>query len=395
MLPALSIRTRLVGLSVGLLVVMATTNLLLTRALDQASGAAIQSDRLVALMGTSDDVRASFADLRYWLTDLSVSLLTQSERNADAARTKLTERLKLLAERRPAEAAAIASAADRFYTEARRAADAYTDDQRVIGNALTAQARTDGLQVDDVLARLDADLAHEAFRASDEVRASAERASRVSQGVVASAVLVGAVLTALVLRSILSPLGKLVAAIEAARRGDMTVDLPSATRDEIGAMTRALLLLRQAQGERGRLAEEAERQRRRVVDAIESLQDGCALYDADDRMVLCNHPFIRYVGDPERTIPGATFLSLVHTMIERGTINLEGRPAESWVAERVARRAQMRQTGRKTTAIYRFGDTWAQVDEQPTQEGGTIVLYTDISELKQREADLERARVEA
>jgi adenylate cyclase len=138
MLPALSIRTRLVGLSVVLLMVMATTNLLLTRALDKASGAAIQSDRLVALMGTSDDVRASFADLRYWLTDLSVSLLTQSERNADAARAKLTERLKLLAERKPAEAAAIAGAADRFYAAAHRAADAYTDDQRVIGNALTA-----------------------------------------------------------------------------------------------------------------------------------------------------------------------------------------------------------------------------------------------------------------
>src|SRR3954470_23931008 len=103
MLPALSIRTRLVGLSVVLLLVMASTNLLLTRALDKASTAAIQSDRLVALMGTSDDVRASFADLRYWLTDLSVSLLTQSERNADAARAKLNEGLKLLAERKPTE----------------------------------------------------------------------------------------------------------------------------------------------------------------------------------------------------------------------------------------------------------------------------------------------------
>ena len=230
MLASLSIRTRLVGLSVVLLFAMATTNLFLTRALDAASGAAILSDRLVALMGTSDDVRASFADLRYWLTDLSVSLLTQSERNADAARAKLDERLKVLAERKPIEAAAIASASERFYVEAHRAADAYTDDQRVIGNALTAQARTDGLEVDEVLARMDADLTREAFQASSKVRSSAERASRVSQGVVGSAVLLGAVLTALVLRSILRPLGKLVAAIEAARRGDMTAELPPPSR---------------------------------------------------------------------------------------------------------------------------------------------------------------------
>ena len=65
-LPPLSIRNRLVGLSVILLMVTAGTNLYLTRALEKASTAAIQSDRLVALMGTSDDVRASFADLRYW-----------------------------------------------------------------------------------------------------------------------------------------------------------------------------------------------------------------------------------------------------------------------------------------------------------------------------------------
>jgi signal transduction histidine kinase len=395
MLSRFSIRTRLVGLSVVLLLVMAGTNLYLTRALDKASAAAIQSDRVVALLGTADDVRASFADLRYWLTDLSVSLLTQSERNADAARARLGERLKVLAETRPAEAAAIAGASERFYAEAHRAADAYTDDQRVIGNALTAQARGDGLQVDDVLGRLDADLAREAFAASAEVRSAAERASHVSEIVVALAILLGVVLTTLVLRSILAPLGRLVAAIEGARRGDMTMELPPPSPDEIGAMSRALLLLRQAEGDRARLGEEAERQRRRVVDAIDSLQDGCALYDADECMVLCNQPFIRYVGDPERTVPGASFLTLLHIMIERGTINLEGRSAEVWVAERVVRRAQMRRSGRKNSAVYRFGEAWVQVDEQPTQEGGTIVLYTDISELKQRESELERARVDA
>ncbi|MEA2730373.1 MAG: hypothetical protein QOF70_4848, partial [Acetobacteraceae bacterium] len=151
MLAWFSIRTRLVALSVVLLVVMAGTNLYLTRALDRSSAAAVQSDRLLALIGTVDDVRASFADLRYWLTDLSVSLLTQSERNADAARARLNDRLRALAENRPQDAASIAREADLFNDAAHRAADAYTDDQRVIGNSLTAQARSLGLKVDDVL----------------------------------------------------------------------------------------------------------------------------------------------------------------------------------------------------------------------------------------------------
>ncbi len=395
MLARVSIRTRLVGLSVVLLLVMAATNLYLTGALDRSSAAALQSDRLLALIGTVDDVRSSFADLRYWLTDLSVSLLTQSDRNATAARARLAERLKALAENRPAESAAIAAEADSFDAEAHRAADAYTADQRVIGNSLTARARMHGLAVDDVLGRLDADLARQAHEASAAVRASATWASRLSFAIVGLAILLGLALTTLVLRSILGPLAQLVAAIEAARRGDMTAMLPPQAPDEIGAMTRAMVLLRESQGERDRLAEEAERQRRRVVDAIESLQEGCALYDADDRMVLCNEKFVQYVGDPERAVPGATFLALVNTIVERGTVNLEGMTAAAWVAERIARRAHMRRTGLKTSAVYRFGEAWVQVDEQPTHEGGTIVIYTDISEARRRERDLERASADA
>jgi signal transduction histidine kinase/CheY-like chemotaxis protein len=394
-LARVSIRTRLVGLSVVLLLVMAATNLYLTGALDRSSAAALQSDRLLALIGTVDDVRSSFADLRYWLTDLSVSLLTQSDRNATAARARLAERLKALAENRPAESAAIAAEADSFDAEAHRAADAYTADQRVIGNSLTARARMHGLAVDDVLGRLDADLARQAHEASAAVRASATWASRLSFAIVGLAILLGLALTTLVLRSILGPLAQLVAAIEAARRGDMTAMLPPQAPDEIGAMTRAMVLLRESQGERDRLAEEAERQRRRVVDAIESLQEGCALYDADDRMVLCNEKFVQYVGDPERAVPGATFLALVNTIVERGTVNLEGMTAAAWVAERIARRAHMRRTGLKTSAVYRFGEAWVQVDEQPTHEGGTIVIYTDISEARRRERDLERASADA
>jgi len=374
---------------------MAATNLYLTGALDRSSAAALQSDRLLALIGTVDDVRSSFADLRYWLTDLSVSLLTQSDRNATAARARLAERLKALAENRPAESAAIAAEADSFDAEAHRAADAYTADQRVIGNSLTARARMHGLAVDDVLGRLDADLARQAHEASAAVRASATWASRLSFAIVGLAILLGLALTTLVLRSILGPLAQLVAAIEAARRGDMTAMLPPQAPDEIGAMTRAMVLLRESQGERDRLAEEAERQRRRVVDAIESLQEGCALYDADDRMVLCNEKFVQYVGDPERAVPGATFLALVNTIVERGTVNLEGMTAAAWVAERIARRAHMRRTGLKTSAVYRFGEAWVQVDEQPTHEGGTIVIYTDISEARRRERDLERASADA
>src|SRR5271165_4476237 len=101
-LDRVSIRARLVLLSMTL-----GTNVYLGRALNRAAEAALQSDRLVGQIGATEEVRHAFADLRYWMTDLAVSLLTLSERNADAARRRLQERLDVLAQQEPAVAAAI------------------------------------------------------------------------------------------------------------------------------------------------------------------------------------------------------------------------------------------------------------------------------------------------
>src|SRR3954471_23933143 len=86
MLDRLSIRLRLVLLSITLVGITIGTNLYLTRALDRAAEAALVSDRIVSEIAAANEVRNAFADLRYWMTDLAVSLLTLSETNAEAAR---------------------------------------------------------------------------------------------------------------------------------------------------------------------------------------------------------------------------------------------------------------------------------------------------------------------
>ena len=225
-MPGLTIRFRLILLSVVLMLGIFGTNLYLTRALDRASAAANQSDRLVALIGTVDTVRTRFGELRYWLTDLSVSMLTQSERNVTAARIALAAGIWTLRQNEPVAAAEIAGDAAQFDTAAMQAVEAYTGDQRVVGNSLTSQARAHGQRVDVVLDRLSDDLSNQAHAAGELVRDSAAAAQSVSTAVVLAAVLAGAGLTALVLRSILLPLRRLVTAVEGVSRGDDTVILP-------------------------------------------------------------------------------------------------------------------------------------------------------------------------
>jgi signal transduction histidine kinase/CheY-like chemotaxis protein/HAMP domain-containing protein len=390
-LSGFTIRFRLILLSVRLMLGILGTNLYLTRALDRASAAANQSERLVALIGTVDVVRGRFGDLRYWLTDLSVSLLTQSERNANSARVALTASIWTLRQSEPVAATEIAGEAAQFDTAAMQAVQAYTTEQRVIGNSLTSQARAHGQRVDAVLDRLSDDLSNQAHAAGELGHESAAAAQSVSTAVVLAAVLLGGGLTVLVLRSILLPLRRLVTAIEGVSRGDDTVPLPPPTSDELGAMTRALALLRQSQHERQRLAAEADAQRRTLADAIACINEGFALYDAQDRLLMRNAKFVElYPGMEDIIVPGMSFASLLQGAIDRGILSPGTQSAEDWIADRVRFRREA-----VGTQLHRVGTRWVQTGVVHTHDGGTATVYSDITELKHRQDELEQARADA
>ncbi|MEO8713828.1 MAG: response regulator [Acetobacteraceae bacterium] len=267
LLDHLSIRARLVLFALAGLAVTVGTNAYLSRTLDRASVAVQQADRLVSLSATASGVRDSFADLRYWMTDLAVSMSTQSERDAAQTREQLRARLATLAEAEPDIATAISAEINQFDVAAGQAVDAYTRDRRGVGNAFEAQARQHGILIDKLITDLDAYLAGRARQARDLVLVRTATATRVSLVIVVLAVLLGSLLTALVLRSILVPLRHLVRAVEALSGGDLGVELPPPRRDEFGAMIRAMGLFRESQAERQRLSAASERARAEAEQA--------------------------------------------------------------------------------------------------------------------------------
>jgi class 3 adenylate cyclase len=131
---------------------------------------------------------------------------------------------------------------------------------------------------------------------------------------------------------------------------------------------------------------EIEGARRRLIDAIESSSEGFAFYDAQDRLVICNSRY-RELLYPDIDLPiepGMEFTAIVRQAAESGLItDAEGR-VEEWVAERVAihrnpdrPRLQQRRDGR-----------WVLISERKTGDGGTVAVYSDITELKHREEEL-------
>src|SRR5262245_39892586 len=261
----LTIRTRLILLtSVGLLVLVAT-NAYLTRALRENSAGMVEAAGLLAGIEQADKAQIAFGEERYWMTDLAVSQLTLSERNAAAARGRVEHHLGKLARWHPQRIAAVRGELDQYEGLAAKAVEEYTMDRRVIGNSLLAQARQHSPVVDQLLGAIVAKLTDEAIAARERVVTEAARVTRLSHIVLAAAVLAGAVLTLLLLRSIVVPLRRLVAAMDGLNAGNVDVPIPAAGGDEIGAVARTLAKFRDT-------LEEERRRERELRAAHEELK---------------------------------------------------------------------------------------------------------------------------
>ncbi len=330
-----------------------------------------------------------FGEVRYWLTDLSVSLLTLSERRAEAARTALEEDLAQLKVFAPDAANTIEKGYKSYYDKMMQAVDAYTADNRVIGNTQLAAARSFSDEVDGVLTTLENRLEAEADHARDMAAVSARNTYIRSVIAVGLITIAGAIMTWLVLRSILVPLGRVDKAMIQLTQGQEDVDLPPEGQDEFGRLSTTLRLLRDGQAERRMLEIAAERQRNTVMTAIETIPDGFAFFDAQDRLVLVNQRYLEIFPEiADLMIPGTAFEDIIRAQAERGTAEIGSIGIENWVNEALRRHQEPHGTIERQFA----NGMWLRIAKRKTPEGGTVAVYTDITDLKHRHTELEEAR---
>jgi len=396
----LSILTRLIFLASVLIAVPLASNVLLNLELSRNVETLVREGRSIEVLGSANAASKAFGDLKYWLTDLAVSLLMRSQREAQAARERLEIELAELEHYDPEMVRVVRREVAALMDQGMQAVDAYTEEQRVIGNSLMAAAREHIRVVDERLAALVERVQAETQARRDAAIAGAERAARASLLIVAVAGILGLSLTWLVLRSITGPLRRLVAAMSAVTSGNLQVAIPAPGRDEIGAMARTLAMFRDSLVERDRLARERERAeaavneaQARLADAIETISEGFSLYDADDRLVLCNRKYREFLlpGHEEVLVPGVKFDSVIRYAATAGLVEEARGRTEEWLAERLARR-------REPAGPYvqrHSGGRWLQINERKTEDGGTVAVYMDVTELKRREQELRDAKEQA
>ena len=171
-----SILLRLVLLSGVLLAFLLATNAFLSSRLARNATAISDGASAIQTLTLANAASTHFGELKYWLSDLSVSLLVRSERNAKTARAALDQELSALESIAPDRVAVIRTEVAGLFEQSMKAVDAYTNDQRVIGNSLVAKGQEHIRRVDEELGALVAEREAQAVATSEAAHAEAVRA---------------------------------------------------------------------------------------------------------------------------------------------------------------------------------------------------------------------------
>jgi PAS domain S-box-containing protein len=207
--------------------------------------------------------------------------------------------------------------------------------------------------------------------------------------IIAALSIIGAIVIVLqyVIPRVVRPLVSMTGAMTALAAGNTSVAIPGRDRrDEIGRMAEALAVFRDTAVEIDeKNLREVAAARQRLVDAIESSSEGFALFDSEDRLVLCNSRFREfYSAVADAIAPGRAFVAIARAAAEHCVARDAGVSVEGWLQQRMGLHRnppgpylQSQRDGR-----------WIQINERKTQDGATVAVYTDVTEIKRTEHSL-------
>ena len=213
--------------------------------------------------------------------------------------------------------------------------------------------------------------------------------------------LLGSIIATLLLaKSIVTPIRSVTNVMRQLSLGDTEVDIGyRGRRDEIGQMVEAINVFRRnaiemramemesLETEKKNLRVIAEA-RARLTDAIETISEGFALYDAEDKLVIFNSKYKNdFAAHADIIKAGTSFETIARTAAERGEIEAADDGLEAWLAERMAQH----KAPSSTHVQHRNDGRWLHVSERRTTDGGVVATYADITELKEREGELAAA----
>jgi len=384
-----SLRARLLVLSTVLVAILAGTTIYVAAKLAANSRAVAHVTELAKLINLVHDVQVVFGEYRYWVTDLAVSLLNQSEQNAKERLLRLASKLDEFGRARPELAAELKKELAQFELYAARAVEQYTDDRRVVGNTMLARARQHSIVIEQKLSQVASELNDEAAAERAQVIEDVTETTRVILLTALGAIVLGFIITLIVLRSISRPLAEVVDAMGALTTGNLNVAIPATAPDEIGVMARTLSLFQDSIIERARLTTEAEERGAALRATFDNMSHGILMFDTQMKLAAWNRQVAALLDLPATFFSGApSYREFIRFLAERGEYGAVDVDAE---VERFTTQAKRHRTFERT----RPNGIVLEIRHNPLPEGGLVIIYSDITDRKRYEHALTTARDQA
>jgi signal transduction histidine kinase/DNA-binding response OmpR family regulator len=136
--------------------------------------------------------------------------------------------------------------------------------------------------------------------------------------------------------------------------------------------------------------DEAAQARERLIVAMEAMDDGIAFLDSEERLILCNEAYRRFMQHmPEIVAPGTALPAAILHAARAGVAPPDDTPA-AWTERQLATLRAER------PALIPYGPRkWARVSMRYEADGRAVLLVSDVSEERQRQRELEHALVAA
>ncbi|WP_083909130.1 ATP-binding protein [Desulfovibrio oxyclinae] len=178
----------------------------------------------------------------------------------------------------------------------------------------------------------------------------------------------------------------LTRAADSFRRGEFSVRASCTTDDEIGHLARSFnSMADRIEGLVRELENEAARASDRLLEAIESMSEGFALFDNQDRLVLCNSKYREIdLEQAEHILPGTHFVDVVRPNVMAGVYTGMNEGPEEWLRQRVEQHRNPTGPFEQELADGRT----LRVNEVRTPTGETVSIVADITEQRQARDEL-------
>ena len=209
--------------------------------------------------------------------------------------------------------------------------------------------------------------AEDGFKRREEALSAIRLYHSLTIAATLAALALAAGIAALLARRMIHPIAAASRTAQRIAAGELDVEIPPARSDELGQLLQSMAVMRD--NIRGMMDREIAARRSaqaRLVNAVESSDEGVVLADGDGRILIANSQITRFFPGDSGFVAGAP-----------------------WPA-------QLEKALTKPQGELRLDDgRWLRLSRSAMSDGGFVVIVSDITEPKAREAALRQAKDEA